>query len=210
MGARLRRSASFGVGVDPFGTYAAGGISFLFSDMLGNHVIGTAAQVTSRFDEFGGTIFYLNRTHRWNWGVSLDQTPYVSRSFAGGRRPGNTYVEREYRFLQRDQSLTGFSTYPFNRSHRVEFSGGYRRIGSELRPDRADVLDVHGPADAEERDRARVVPDAEPRRGEQALVFDTSIFGATSPIRGSRYRLEFSQSAGSLTTRASLPTCGPT
>ncbi len=52
---------SFGVGVDPFGTYATGGISMLFSDMLGNHVIGTAAQVTSRFDEFGGTIFYLNR-----------------------------------------------------------------------------------------------------------------------------------------------------
>jgi hypothetical protein len=49
---------SFGVGVDPFGTYASGGVSFLFSDMLGNHVIGTAAQVTSRFDEFGGTLFY--------------------------------------------------------------------------------------------------------------------------------------------------------
>ncbi len=31
-----------------------------------------------------------------------------------------------------------------------------------------------------------------------ALVFDTSISGITSPIRGSRYRLEVSQSAGSL------------
>ena len=34
--------------------------------------------------------------------------------------------------------------------------------------------------------------------GSTALVYDTSIFGATSPIRGSRYRMEFSQSAGSL------------
>ena len=32
-----------------------------------------------------------------------------------------------------------------------------------------------------------------------ALVCDTSISGITSPIRGSRYRLELSQSAGSLT-----------
>ena len=32
-----------------------------------------------------------------------------------------------------------------------------------------------------------------------ALVYDTSLFGATSPIRGTRYRLELSQSAGSLT-----------
>ena len=86
---------SFGVGVDPFGTYATGGVSFLFSDMLGNHVIGTAAQVTSRFDEFGGTLFYLNRTHRWNWGASLDQTPYVSRGYDAGF-VGNTYVEHEY------------------------------------------------------------------------------------------------------------------
>jgi len=31
-----------------------------------------------------------------------------------------------------------------------------------------------------------------------ALVYDTSIFGATSPIRGNRYRLELSQSTGSL------------
>jgi outer membrane protein assembly factor BamA len=31
-----------------------------------------------------------------------------------------------------------------------------------------------------------------------ALVFDTSISGITSPIRGSRYRLEYSQSGGTL------------
>jgi outer membrane protein assembly factor BamA len=31
------------------------------------------------------------------------------------------------------------------------------------------------------------------------VVYDTSIFGVASPIRGSRYRLELSQSAGSLT-----------
>ncbi len=69
-----------GVGIDPFGTYAAGGVSFLFSDMLGNHTLGTSAQVTSRFDEFGGSVFYLNKKHRWNWGVGLDQIPYVSRA----------------------------------------------------------------------------------------------------------------------------------
>ncbi len=50
-----------------------------------------------------GTIFYLNRTHRWNWGLSLDQTPYVQRGFQAGV-VGNTYVEQEYRYLQRDQS----------------------------------------------------------------------------------------------------------
>ncbi len=189
---------SFGVGVDPFGTYATGGISLLFSDMLGNHVIGTAAQVSSRFDEFGGTLFYLNRTHRWNWGASIDQTPYVSRGYEAGRI-GNTYVEREYRYLQRDQSGTGFLTYPFSRSWRVEFSGGYRRIGQsyDLRELTYDLSS--GQQIGEEEIPLQSFPTLNLGEGSTALVFDTSIMGATSPIRGSRYRMEFSQSAGSLT-----------
>ena len=63
-------------------------MSFLFSDTLGNHVLATSAQVTNRFDEFGGSAFYLNRTHRWNWGVGVDQTPYIARAFATGIRYG--------------------------------------------------------------------------------------------------------------------------
>ena len=35
---------SIGVGADPFGTYATGGVAFLFSDMLGNHTVGTSAR----------------------------------------------------------------------------------------------------------------------------------------------------------------------
>jgi outer membrane protein assembly factor BamA len=188
---------SFGVGVDPFGTYASGGVSFLFSDMLGNHVLGTAVQVTSRFDEFGGTLFYLNRTHRWNWGASLDQTPYVSRGFEAAY-VGNTYVEREYRYLQRDQSGTGFLTYPFSRSWRVEFSGGYRRIGQSYDLT-TRTYSLSGQQLDEEEIPLQEYPTLNLGEASTALVYDTSIFGATSPIRGSRYRMEFMQSGGSLT-----------
>ena len=189
---------SFGVGVDPFGTYATGGVAFMFSDMLGNHVIGTAVQATSRFDEFGGTFFYLNRTHRWNWGVSVDQIPYVSRAFEAGVI-GNTYVEREYRFLQRDQSVTGTLTYPFSRSHRVEFAGGFRRVGQsyDLR-ESTYSLQTGQELSREETDLASF-PTLNLGEASSALVYDTSISGPTSPIRGSRYRLEFSQSTGGLT-----------
>jgi Tol biopolymer transport system component len=189
---------SFGVGVGPFGTYAAGGVAFLFSDMLGNHVIGTAAQVTNRFDEFGGTLFYQNRTHRWNWGVALDQTPYVSRGFNAGF-VGNTYVEQEIRFLQRDQSLQGTLSYPFSRNYRVEFGGGYRRIGQKY-----DVKERTFDANTGQQLDETTTPietfdTVNLGEASTALVYDTSIFGATSPIRGSRYRLELSQNAGDLT-----------
>jgi Tol biopolymer transport system component len=190
---------SVGVGIDPFGTYATGGIAFLFSDMLGNHVIGTAAQVTSRFDEFGGTLFYLNRTRRWNWGLSIDQTPYVSRAFEAGFTSPSTYVEREYRFLQRDQTAAGFITYPFNRSHRVEFSGGYRRIGQNFDVRENTYSAATGQLISSNEFDIESFPTLSLGEASTALVFDTSIFGATSPIRGSRYRLELSQSAGDLT-----------
>jgi Tol biopolymer transport system component len=186
-----------GVGVGPFGAYATGGVSFLFSDMLGNHVIGTAVQATSRLDEFGGTLFYLNRTHRWNWGVSIDQTPYVSRSFRAGFT-GNTYVEQEYRYLQRDQSVAGFLTYPFNRSHRVEFGGGYRRIGQSFDLRERTFSASTGQQLSEDEIELESFETLNLGEANAALVYDTSIFGATSPIRGSRYRLEYSQSAGSL------------
>jgi Tol biopolymer transport system component len=192
---------TIGVGADPFGYYAAGGVSFLFSDMLGNHTVGTAAQVTSRFDEFGGQAFYLNRTHRWNWGASLQQIPYIARAFDAGIATSDgesVYVENEYRILQRDQAFLGVLEYPFTRSQRIEISGGLRRI--VLKEDvTSRTFDLNtGQPLTEERTDLFSEPALNLAQSSAALVFDTSIFGITSPIRGTRYRLEISQSAGSL------------
>ena len=193
---------TMGVGVDPFGTYAAGGIALAFSDMLGNHTLMTAAQVTSRFDEFGGSLLYINRKHRWNWGALLDQTPYVARGFEAGfvnAGGDQLYVEREYRVLQTDRSATGIITYPFSRAHRVDFSGGFRQIGFKQDITERIYSPVSGQQISEETTELGSVPTMNLGEASAALVYDTSIFGLTSPIRGSRYRLELSQSAGDLT-----------
>jgi len=189
------------VGADPFGAYAAGGVSFLFSDMLGNHTVGVSAQVTSRFDEAGGSLFYLNRAHRWNYGIGLDQTPYVSRGYEAGvvsTPQGDVYVENEYRILQTDRSLSGVVGYPFSRAWRAEVTGGIRQIG--LKQDlRSRTYSLATGQLIDEQDEALAsFDDLNLGQASAALIYDTSIFGATSPIRGSRYRLEFSQSAGSL------------
>ena len=193
---------TIGVGQDAFGTYAAGGIALAFSDMLGNHSLMTAAQVTNRFDEFGGTLLYINRTRRWNWGAMIDQTPYVARGFeagittAGGEQ---VYLEREFRLLQIDRSVTGILSYPFSRAQRVDVTGGFRQIGFKQ-----DVTErLYDPFTGQQLTEETLDLGSEPllNLGEAsaALVYDTSIFGVTSPILGSRYRLELSQSAGSLT-----------
>ena len=194
---------SIGIGADPFGTYATGGVSFVFSDILGNHTLATSAQVSSRFDEFGGGVMYLNRVNRWNWGVALSQIPYVSRGYATGV-VGNTYVEQEYRVLQTDRSLQGIISYPLTRAQRIEGSAGLRQIG--LKQD--VTLRTYSLQTGQQLDESReVIQEYDNLNlGEMsaALVYDTSIFGATSPIRGSRYRLEASQSLGSLNYTALL------
>jgi Tol biopolymer transport system component len=189
-----------GVGTDPFGTYAAGSVSALFSDTLGNHVLATSVQATSRFDEFGGGVFYLNRTHRWNWGLGVDQTPYVSSAFETGivQNGGqNYYLEREYRILQTDRGVSAVTQYPFSSARRVEFSGAFRQLG--LKQDVTDrIYDVYGNQISQDTTTLSSYPTLNLGQASGALVYDTSISGIASPIRGSRYRLELSQTAGSI------------
>jgi Tol biopolymer transport system component len=189
---------AIGVGTDPFGTYAAGGMSFLFSDMLGNHILATSIQATSRLDEIGGGLMYVNRTHRWNWGASIDQTPYVSSAFAAGF-VGNDYVEQEYRLLQTDRGLSGLIAYPFSRAQRIEFNAGIRQIGLKQDVTTSTFDAFSGQQISRDKQTLAKYPTLNLGQTAAALVYDTSIFGATSPIRGSSYRLELSQSAGSLT-----------
>lgn len=193
---------TIGVGADPFGAYAAGSMAFVFSDMLGNHTVATGVQVTSRFDEFGGSVMYLNRSRRWNWGIQADQTPYVARAFETGTGIVNgqpLYIEREYRVLQTDRGFSGIIQYPFSRAQRIEVNGGLRQIG--LKEDLTERLYDYntGQQLSEDETELSSFPTLNLAQASAALVYDTSIFGVTSPIRGSRYRLEVSQSGGSLT-----------
>lgn len=191
-----------GVSVDQFGAYAAGGVSFLLSDVLGDHMLGGTLQLTSRLDETGGSVAYINRTSRWNWGVVAEQIPYVSGSFAQGIAiidGQRVVVEQDLRVVQVNQAASAVVHYPFSRVRRVEFSGGARRISFDAQIETrlfhaftGQLLDEQ----TEELPRPDALNLAE---AAAALVYDSSIFGATSPLVGQRYRLEFSQFAGSLT-----------
>jgi Tol biopolymer transport system component len=186
-----------GLGVDSFGTYVGGGISAMFSDVLGNHVVGADVQLTNRFDEAGGTLLYLNRTHRWNWGASIDQTPYVLRGFNTTlveTTSGQPLVEEdEFRQVQTDRGVSGMAIYPFTRADRVEFSSGFRQITGKEDVTTRLFDAVSGQQLTQDTTRLATFPTLNLGTMSGALVHDTSIFGATSPIEGSRYRLEYDQ-----------------
>jgi hypothetical protein len=197
-----------GVGVDRWGAYAGGGISFIWSDVLGNHQLGTTVQLTNRFEDIGGAVTYLNRTHRWNWGVIGEQTPFGFSQFQQGvvndPQFGTSFVQQELRIRQINQAVSGITQYPLSRAQRVEFSGGVRRISfyEELRSDFFNPFSGQFLGNTKEK---LPVPDAI-NLGEAsgALVWDTSVFGATSPIVGQRYRFELSQSTGSINYTGAL------
>ena len=193
---------TIGVGVDRFGAYAGGGISFVFSDLLADHMLGATIQSTNRIEETGGQAMYLNRTSRWNWGVILEHLPYVTGSYGQGLTDinGQTYIVQEaVRITQLNSGASAVAQYPFSRVQRVEFSAGARRIGFGAEVE----TQFFSPISGELIDRqTEDLPHPEAiNLGEAsaALVYDSSIYGATSPLVGRRYRFEYSQEAGTLT-----------
>lgn len=192
---------TIGFGADNFGTYVGGGMSAFFSDMLGEHQVGATAQAAGSFDDIGGQVQYLNRSSRWLWGGAVEYMPYRFGSFAQsiGTIEGRQVLVQET-LIDRQTSVGGTSlvTYPFSRASRIEFAAGARHIGfsRELRSEAFSLVTGDLIAAAEQElpsPDGLTFADAG-----AALVYDTSVFGATSPILGRRYRFDFTQTAGSL------------
>jgi Tol biopolymer transport system component len=187
------------VGADPFGTYVGGGVSMFFSDMLGNHSVGGILQVNGSFDDFGGVIGYVNRKRRWDWGVGIEQIPYLTGSFRQGTGTIDgqpAFIEEQQLFRQINRAVSGFVAYPFSRSHRIELGASFRSISFKQTLETQAVSLVTGELLIREKE---TLPSPEGLRlGEATAAFvgDTSIFGATSPILGKRYRFEVSPTMG--------------
>ncbi|HYN10261.1 MAG TPA: hypothetical protein VES67_22940 [Vicinamibacterales bacterium] len=184
-----------------FGTYASGGIAFQFSDMLGEHLLGTSFGIDGSFKDTSAGVSYLNRSSRWNWGVFGERSPYrfgtVRAGFAnsGGQ---TVFVEQAEIFRQTYQQGGMIVAYPFSRVARIEFSGSARRISfdSEVR---TRIFDPGtGALLGEETTNLPVGDPLNLYDASVALVRDTSVFGATSPVKGHRMRVDFSPTFGDL------------
>ncbi|MCG3156672.1 MAG: Protein TolB [bacterium] len=191
-------------GYDSYGAFLGGGLSFLWSDMLGNHTLGlvTQAQIDGAFRDFAGQLGYTNTTHRLNWGVVLQQIPYLISQSGEFYAPGNNGdvldVQEELRFRQLNQEIAGLLAYPLSRTQRVEFSAGMQRISfsEQLRTQGFSLYTGQKAIDNTQNlptPSALYLADAD-----LALVYDSSVFGATSPLIGQSYRIDFSPTIGTI------------
>lgn len=193
------------VGADRFGTFIGGGASLFWSDMLGGHNLATALQVNGGVKDISALVGYSNLERRWNWSLVGQQIPFRSIGFLIGQDPQTgTIIEIEQIFRQTNRSVGGNVAYPFNRSQRVEISGGYTNVTFSLE-ERTRFFDFTGAFIGEEkRDIDTGFNALNLGQGSVALVYDNSFFGIASPILGQRYRLEAGGNFGTLNYATAL------
>jgi hypothetical protein len=197
-----------GVGASRYGGTAIGGsASFFFGDMLGDHNLAAAVQLSAythgfSFKDSAALVEYLNRARRWNWGVVASQIPYVTGGVSGtiAASPQGGLIETDQTTIYRQtyQSAGAIVAYPLDRARRLEFQGGAAQISFDQ-----IVQTTTYSLQTGERltDRTATSPLADSLTlglTSAAYVFDTASYGATSPVQGQRYRLEVAPTFGTI------------
>lgn len=186
-------------GINSFGGFVGGSIAALFSDMLGDRLLGVSAQMTNDLDDLGAQVSYLNRRSRWNWMAVLESMPYATFQAGLLDDPGTgtaTYREVVDRQISRGGSL--ISAFPFSAASRFELSAGAYAV-SFTRDTREIVFDTASGAELSRRStEVQTARSLGIAKWSSALVRDTTHFGPISPIFGGRSRVELSFTTGSL------------
>ena len=204
--------AGAGVGTNQvFGTTTglAGGVQLLFSDILGNNQLATTLSLNGEITDLGGSVAWINRKTRVNYGFSLSRIPF--RNFATIQPFLDTLqlnddqqvelINAPYVISRLYQNqVGGFASFAFNTNLRLEGS-----LSGAIYNNRVDQYARYfNPLTG-----YPIQVNAHPERREDleqesfnlynagvALVGDNSSFGLTAPIRGHRFRLGVDQYAG--------------
>jgi hypothetical protein len=195
---------TFGVGVSEFGAGIAGGISFFFSDMLGDNQLAAVVQANGSFRDIGGQAQYVNMERRWNWGAVVGHIPYLTgwTQFSGDRFTGTGTVDQILERVYLQQAM-GLAQYPFSQTRRFEMQAGYTRYAFNREVVRYEY--IGGRPTGQVIQQELPSPDAlNFLTTSAALVGDNSFFGFTSPVAGQRFRLEAAPTFGTLTFQTLL------
>ncbi|OGD20422.1 MAG: hypothetical protein A2W03_01750 [Candidatus Aminicenantes bacterium RBG_16_63_16] len=189
----------FGVATDRFGTYAGGGVGLFWSDMLGYHTVGTIFQTSGRLKDFTAYLTYQNSQRRLSWGGAVGRIPYVYGYYGYDfDQTTGLLIEQEDLFWMINYQALGFMTYPFNQVRRAELYLGYQYIDFQHEV----ITNILDPYTGELLGRETTKLPAPDGLGfvtaTAALVYDSSIFGATAPILGQSYILDLAPNIGSL------------
>ena len=175
--------------------------------MLGDRTLTAALELNSglssnfSFKNTAVQAAYVNQAHRWNWGVVGGQVPYLSGGIEQsigtvGSEP--SLIDQTIIFRQTERSLAGLTQYPFSRSRRMEFQAGATRLSfDQIVETQAYSLNT-GNLLLDNTKESPIAHALTLGTASTAMVFDTSNSGPTSPVQGTRYRLEAAPTFGSI------------
>jgi Tol biopolymer transport system component len=192
---------SIGIGVDRYGTYGAGGIAAYWSDMLGYHTVMTMAQTSNRLIDTDIVLAYQNTRRRANWGAVLQRIsyPYPFYTVGTGTVLGEpAYIEEENIYRQINYDFSGFGYYPLSQVQRLEFSGGYRLLDFNWTVYTRAYSMIDNTLLVYEKKTLPTGKSLSFGYVSAAYIYDSGIFGATSPILGRTDAVQVSPNIGSL------------
>ena len=193
---------SIGIGVDRYGSYGAGGVAAYWSDMLGYHTLMTMAQTGNRLMDTDVVLAYQNSRKRVNWGAVAQRIsyPYPFYSVAVGEVFGEpAYIEQENIYRQINYDFSGFGFYPLSQVQRLEFSGGFRLLDFNWTVYTRAYALIDNVLLMNEKNTIPTGKSLSFGYVSGTYIYDSTIFGATSPLLGRSDAIQFSPSVGSLT-----------
>jgi hypothetical protein len=189
-------------GYGSFGPMFGGGIAFSFGDTLGNHNLyaainaNTYGSFSDLYRNTGVMAAYTNLSRRWNWGISGGQVPYVT-GFTTAGATSTGFVEQEIINRQVYRGVEGRTAYPLSTAKRLEVGAGFQQISFDQQI-RTLQYSRGGQFLGQTTERNPLADSLNMTTATAAFVYDTSVFGATSPVSGQRSRLEVTPTFGSL------------
>src|SRR4029450_2137275 len=186
-----------------FGSFFRAGVAFRVGDLFGEQSLDTAVQVGTKARDFALETAYINRRSRWNWGLTGAQVPWIVDASVATRNAqnadGQPVVVRES-LLDRQQHrhVSGVAIYPLTRARRIEMSAGVDAVSFSRQVTTttfsASTFRRIGESSTSEpsaRSATSFVTAA-------ALVHHTTVFDATGPTMGKRYRASIGATVGDL------------
>ena len=195
------------VGVGNYGSLIGGGTALYFSDLLGYHNLMVAFQsvttsdTSSILNNLSAIAAYQNQKSRWTWGFVGGQVPFLTGALGLAATTVNgepVLIEQSVTLWQINREFAGLFAYPFSRAQRIEFTTGYRNIDFDAKQTTRVFSGITGELLAEDSQDLATPDSLNMGTSAAALVYDTSVFGGTSPVLGQRYRFELGGNYGSL------------
>ena len=162
------------------------------SDMLGDHRVAVSAEINGRVSEARAYVGYTNLAHRWQYTTGFAQSPFYFLT-------GDSVVQQRRAVVALEhQEITTYVARQVYGAHVVSVqpvrAGRARRRVQQHRPRAV----VHQPrrsptasrlAPSSSTARAAITRSTTSTR-RWRYVFDNSLYAATGPIAGQRYRLQ--------------------